>query len=296
MEEYGYVRVSDISQNENRQMISMAEQGVPEKNIYVDKKSGKDFERKAYRAMLRRLRPGDCVVLSSLDRLGRDYAAILEQWQLITKEKGADIVVLDMPGLLDTREKDRDLTGRLISDIVLQLLSYCAQKDRENIRRRQAEGVAAAKARGVVFGRPMKDVPDNFGALVRQWERKQLTFDEVLAQCGGMSQAFITACATTGLRRQRNPNLAVSMFSGDGLSRYKKVYLFIATFERLNTMILAQKSPDCKPFFKIIWRIAFEFWQVCSLLAGTGTFLKRYTILERSRAGSRQYKPACITE
>jgi len=124
---YGYVRVSDISQNENRQMISMAEQGVPAKNVYVDKKSGKDFERKAYRAMLRRLRPGDCIVLSSLDRLGRDYAAILEQWQLITKEKGADIKVLDMP-LLNTCEKERDLTGRLISDIVLQLLSYCAQK------------------------------------------------------------------------------------------------------------------------------------------------------------------------
>jgi len=187
----GYVRVSDISQNENRQIISMREQGVPEKNIYIDKKSGKDFERKAYRAMLRRLRPGDCIVLSSLDRLGRDYAAILEQWQLITKEKGADIKVLDMP-LLNTCEKERDLTGRLISDIVLQLLSYCAQKDRENIRRRQAEGVAAAKARGVVFGRPVKDVPDNFGALVRQWERKQLSFDEVLAQCGMCRSTFYT--------------------------------------------------------------------------------------------------------
>jgi len=184
----GYVRVSDISQNEDRQMISMREQGVPEKNIYVDKKSGKDFERKAYRAMIRRLRPGDCVVLHSLDRLGRDYTAILEQWQLITKEKGADIIVLDMP-LLDTREKNRDLTGRLICDIVLQLLSYCAQKERENIRQRQAEGVAAAKARGVAFGRPVKDVPDNFGSLVKQWERKQLSLNEVMAQCGGMSQA-----------------------------------------------------------------------------------------------------------
>jgi len=184
----GYVRVSDASQNEDRQMISMAEQGVPAKNIYVDKQSGKDFERKAYRSMLRRVRPGDCIVLHSLDRLGRDYAAILEQWQLITKDKGADIVVLDMP-LLDTREKDRDLTGRLISDIILQLLSYCSQKEREHIRQRQAEGIAAAKARGVAFGRPMKDVPDNFGALVRQWERKQLSFGEVLAQCGGMSQA-----------------------------------------------------------------------------------------------------------
>jgi len=185
---FGYVRVSDASQNEDRQMISMAEQGVPAKNIYVDKQSGKDFERKSYRSMLRRLRPGDCVVLHSLDRLGRDYAAILEQWQFITKDKGADIVVLDMP-LLDTREKDRDLTGRLISDIILQLLSYCSQKERENIRQRQAEGIAAAKARGVAFGRPMKDVPDNFGALVRQWEHKQLTFNEMLAQCGGMSQA-----------------------------------------------------------------------------------------------------------
>jgi len=188
MKKYGYVRVSGTDQNEDRQMISMAEQDIPEKDIYVDKQSGKDFERKAYRTMLRRLRPGDCVILHSLDRLGRDYAAILEQWQFITKDKGADIVVLDMP-LLDTREKDRDLTGRLISDIILQLLSYCSQRERENIKQRQAEGIAAAKARGVAFGRPMKDVPDNFGALVRQWERKQLTFNEVLAQCGGMSQA-----------------------------------------------------------------------------------------------------------
>jgi len=187
----GYVRVSDASQNEDRQMISMAEQGVPAKNIYVDKKSGKDFERKAYRTMLRRLHPGDCVILHSLDRLGRDYAAILENWQLITKEKGADIVVLDME-ILDTRVKGRDLTGRLISDMVLQLLSYCCEKERIAIKQRQAEGIAAAKARGVAFGRPTKAVPDNFGALVRQWERKQLTFDEVLAQCGMGRSTFYT--------------------------------------------------------------------------------------------------------
>jgi len=199
---FGYVRVSDASQNENRQMISMAEQGVPAKNIYVDKKSGKDFERKSYRSMLRRLRQGDCVVLSSLDRLGRDYSSILEQWQLITKDKGVDILVLDMP-LLDTRVKDRDLTGRLISDIVLQLLSYCAQKDRENIRRRQAEGIAAAKARGVEFGRPVKDVPDNFGILVRQWERKQLSFDEVLAQCGMCRSTFYTRLKEYRMRAGR---------------------------------------------------------------------------------------------
>ena len=191
MNTFGYVRVSDVSQNEDRQMISMAEQGVPAKNIYVDKQSGKDFERKAYRSMLRRLRPGDCIVLHSLDRLGRDYAAILEQWQLITKDKGADIVVLDMP-LLDTREKDRDLTGRLISDIILQLLSYCSERERVAIHQRQAEGIAAAKARGVAFGRPPKGVPDNFGVLVRQWERKQLSFDEVLAQCGMGRSTFYT--------------------------------------------------------------------------------------------------------
>jgi len=189
MNSFGYVRVSDISQNEDRQMISMAEQGVPARNIYIDKQSGKDFDRRGYQAMLRRLRPGDCVVLHSLDRLGRDYAAILEQWQRITKGKGADIVVLDMP-LLDTREKDRDLTGRLISDIILQLLSYCSQKERENIRKRQAEGIAAAKARGVVFGRPPATVPKNFALLVRQWEQKQLTFREVMAQCGMSRSTF----------------------------------------------------------------------------------------------------------
>ena len=189
MNVFGYVRVSDISQNEDRQMISMAEQGVPARNIYVDKQSGKDFERKAYQSMLRRLRPGDCVLLHSLDRLGRDYAAILEQWQFITNGRGADIVVLDMP-LLDTREKDRDLTGRLISDIILQLLSYCSQKERENIRKRQAEGIAAAKARGVVFGRPPVKAPKNFALLVQQWEQKRLTFREVMAQCDMSRSTF----------------------------------------------------------------------------------------------------------
>jgi DNA invertase Pin-like site-specific DNA recombinase len=180
--EYGYARVSDANQNLARQMISMAEQGVPAKNIYVDRQSGKDFERKAYQAMLKRLRPGDCVILHSLDRLGRDYAAILEQWQFITKDKGADIVVLDMP-LLDTREKDRDLTGRLISDIVLQLLSYCSQNERENIRKRQAEGIAAAKARGVALGRPACQAPGNFGDIVQRWEKGEIPFGETLKQC-----------------------------------------------------------------------------------------------------------------
>jgi len=186
---FGYIRVSDASQNENRQMISMAEQGISAKNIYVDKQSGKDFERKAYRALIKQLRPSDCVFLHSLDRLGRDYVAILEQWQFITKDKGADIVVLDMP-LLDTRIKNRDLTGRLICDIVLQLLSYCAQKERENIKQRQAEGIAAAKARGVRFGRPSAELPDCFGGLVEKWERGALPFNELLKQCGVSQSTF----------------------------------------------------------------------------------------------------------
>ena len=197
---FGYVRVSDASQNEDRQMISMAEQGVLAKNIYMDKQSGKDFERKAYRAMLKRLRPGDTIVLHSLDRLGRDYAAILDQWQFITKNRGADIVVLDMP-LLDTREKDRDLTGRLISDIVLQLLSYCSQKERENIRKRQAEGIAAAKARGVRFGRPCAAFPEDFGELVAKWEHGALEFREILKQCGVCRSTFYKYLAVWRVRQ-----------------------------------------------------------------------------------------------
>ena len=199
---FGYVRVSDASQNEDRQMISMAAQGVPAKNIYIDKQSGKDFERKAYRAMIKHLRAGDTIILHSLDRLGRDYAAILDQWQFITKDKGVDIVVLDMP-LLDTREKDRDLTGRLISDIVLQLLSYCSQKERENIRKRQAEGIAAAKLRGVRFGRPCAELPENFGDLVAKWEHGALPFEETLEQCGVSRSTFYKYLAMWRIRQEQ---------------------------------------------------------------------------------------------
>ena len=186
---YGYVRVSDASQNEARQLISMAEQGVPAKNVFIDKQSGKDFERKAYQALLRRLKVGDCVMLSSLDRLGRDYTAILEQWRVITKEKGADIVVLDMP-LLDTREKNHDLTGRLICDIVLALLSYCAQKEREHIRTRQAQGIAAAKQRGVSFGRPGGTLTDNFPDIMRRWQQKEITPAQAIALSGVSKTSF----------------------------------------------------------------------------------------------------------
>lgn len=157
MSEYGYIRVSTREQNEARQWAALVEHGIEAENIYMDKQSGKDFERPQYRRLLRKLGPGDVLVVKSIDRLGRDYGEILEQWRSITKGKGADVVILDMP-LLDTR-RDRDLTGVLIADIVLQLLSYVAQTEREAILQRQAEGIAAAQARGVHMGRPRKEVP-----------------------------------------------------------------------------------------------------------------------------------------
>ena len=165
---YGYIRVSTKDQHEDRQMIAMQEFGVSEKHIYMDKLSGKDFDRPQYKRLLRRLKGGDTLVVKSIDRLGRDYSEIQNQWRIITKEKKANIVVLDMP-LLDTRQKGRDLTGTFIADLVLQILSYVAQTERESIRRRQMEGIAAAKYRGVKFGRPSKPIPDNFHEVKSLW-------------------------------------------------------------------------------------------------------------------------------
>ena len=152
---YGYIRVSTKEQNEDRQRIALAEFPVPENHIFLDKLSGKDFERPQYKKLTKKLRPGDILVIKSIDRLGRNYEEILNQWRIITKEKRADIVVLDMP-LLDTRQTGRDLTGTFVADLVLQILSYVAQTERENIKQRQKEGIAAAKLRGVQFGRPRK--------------------------------------------------------------------------------------------------------------------------------------------
>lgn len=160
---YGYIRVSTREQNEDRQRIAMREFGIAERNIVLDKQSGKDFDRPGYQRLMKKLKPGDTLVLKSIDRLGRNYSEILEQWREITKGKGAAVVVLDMP-LLDTR-KGKDLTGTLIADIVLQLLSYVAQTERELIRQRQAEGIAAAKARGVRFGRRPMERPEGFGVV-----------------------------------------------------------------------------------------------------------------------------------
>ena len=173
MNTYGYIRVSTKEQNEDRQRIAMAECGVAENNIILDKQSGKDFERPGYRRLVRKLKNGDTLVIKSIDRLGRNYDEILEQWRLLTKEMGVAIVVLDMP-LLDTRQ-GRDLTGVLIADIVLQLLSYVAQTEREFNRQRQAEGIAAAKARGVHFGRKFKERGENYKAVLASWQRGEIS-------------------------------------------------------------------------------------------------------------------------
>ena len=170
---YGYVRVSTKEQNEARQVIAMHEFGVDEQNIFVEKQSGKDFNRPQYKRLLRKIKAGDTLVIKSIDRLGRNYDEIIEQWRIITKDKQAAIVVLDMP-LLDTRQ-GRDLTGTLIADIVLQLLSYVAQTEREFIKRRQAEGIAAAKAKGVHFGVKPMEKPAGFDVCYEQWRRGELS-------------------------------------------------------------------------------------------------------------------------
>jgi DNA invertase Pin-like site-specific DNA recombinase len=180
---FGYVRVSTKEQNEDRQLIALHEVDVPKKNIYVDKQSGKDFNRPQYKRLLKKLRPGDLLYIKSIDRLGRNYEEIQNQWRVITKEKGCDIVVLDMP-LLDTR-RGKDLLGTFISDLVLQLLSFVAENERTNIKQRQAEGIAAAKARGVKFGRPPLPLPDNFYEVHRAWREKKLTVKEA-AEATGM--------------------------------------------------------------------------------------------------------------
>ena len=184
--EYGYIRVSSTDQHEDRQMLAICEKGISKKRIYIDKQSGKDFDRPNYKRLVRRLGPGDLLYILSIDRLGRNYKEIQEQWRILTKEKGVDICVLDMP-LLDTRQ-GKDLMGTFIADLVLQILSFVAQSERENIKKRQAEGIAAAKARGVKFGRPEIKTPVDFGNIVQQWEKKQISFREVLKQCS-MSEA-----------------------------------------------------------------------------------------------------------
>ncbi|MCM1160538.1 MAG: recombinase family protein [Roseburia sp.] len=179
---YGYVRVSSHEQREDRQMIALRELEIPEKHIFVDKQSGKDFERPAYKAMVRKMKRDDVLYIKSIDRLGRNYEEIQNQWRLLTKEKGIDICVIDMP-LLDTR-LGKDLVGTFLSDIVLQVLSFVAENERTNIRKRQAEGIAAAKARGVKFGRPELPYPDNFKEVHYSWRKKKITLRQAAEVCG----------------------------------------------------------------------------------------------------------------
>lgn len=188
---YAYIRVSTRDQNEDRQLAALTTLGISEVNLFLDKQSGKDFNRPAYRKLVKKLKPGDLLIIKSIDRLGRNYEEILEQWRYITKEIQADIRVLDMP-LLDT-SNHRDLTGTLIADIVLQLLSYVAQTERENIRQRQAEGIAAAKARGVRFGPPPKALPDNFEQLRQAWRSKQMSLRAAAETCGVPRSTFYDA-------------------------------------------------------------------------------------------------------
>lgn len=185
---YGYMRVSSREQNEDRQRIALSQMGVQERHIYMDKQSGKDFDRTQYQRLLKKLDKNSVLVVKSIDRLGRNYADLNEQWRIITKEKGADIVVIDMP-LLDTR-REKNLLGTLISDIVLALLSYVAENERISIRQRQAEGIAAAKARGIKFGRPSKPLPDNFEEAYGQWKKKKLTLKQAANVCGLAESTF----------------------------------------------------------------------------------------------------------
>ena len=185
---YGYVRVSSAEQNEDRQIRALAKQNIMQKNIYMDKQSGKDFNRPQYKKLVRKLKKGDILYILSIDRLGRNYEEIQNQWRILTKEMGIDIVVIDMP-LLDTRN-GKDLMGTFIADLVLQILSFVAQNERENIRLRQAQGIAAARLRGVKFGRPKKALPDNFDEIVLNWRDKKISLPEVLIICGISEATF----------------------------------------------------------------------------------------------------------
>ncbi len=188
MKIYGYIRVSSTDQNEDRQQMAVNARGVPLQNVFMDKQSGKDFERPQYKRLVKRLRPGDLLYILSIDRLGRNYKEIQEQWRILTKIKNVDVCVIDMP-LLDTRTA-KDLMGTFIADLVLQILSFVAENERANIRQRQQQGIAAAKARGVRFGRPEKPLPEDFTQIVRKWEQKELGLQDVLEKCNISDATF----------------------------------------------------------------------------------------------------------
>ncbi len=197
----GYARVSSTDQNEDRQIIELSKVGVKKEELYVDKQSGKDFQRPAYEKMLKEIREGDLIYVLSIDRLGRNYEEIQNQWRILTKEIGVDICVIDMP-LLDTRN-GKDLMGTFIADLVLQILSFVAQNERENIKKRQMQGIAAAKERGVRFGRPKKGVPDDFELLVKYWRRNEVSLREVLQKCNISEATFYRKLREEKMARSR---------------------------------------------------------------------------------------------
>ena len=188
LKEYAYIRVSTTDQNEDRQLDAMIALRVPKSRIFVDKQSGKDFNRPRYKALVKKLKQGDLLYIKSIDRLGRNYEEIQNQWRILTKERRVNIAVIDMP-LLDTRN-GRDLMGTFLADIVLQVLSFVAQNERETTRKRQMEGIASAKSRGVQFGRPVKKPPETFASIAKEWEQGELTFEEVLAGTGLKQSSF----------------------------------------------------------------------------------------------------------
>ena len=201
MKIYGYIRVSSADQNEDRQLAAMNALSIPSENIVIDKQSGKDFERVGYKSLVEKLEHGDLLYVLSIDRLGRNYDEIQNQWRLLTKERGVDIAVIDMP-LLDTR-LNKDLMGTFIADIVLQILSFVAQNERENIRKRQAEGIAAARARGVHMGRPVKRPPDNFTELTKLWAKEKLTTTELIRQTGLTESTLYRRLREYGISRNK---------------------------------------------------------------------------------------------
>ena len=204
---FGYIRVSAKDQNTDRQLDALAPLGIPERNLYIDRQSGKDFDRPAWKRLVKRLRPGDLLCVKSIDRLGRDYQEIIEQWRMITKERQADIRVMDMP-LLDTTY-GKDLLGTFIADLTLQVLSYCAHAERDNTRQRQMEGIASAKARGIRFGRPRKQLPENINELYTAWRQGELTGEELAAQCNMALGVLYRKLREHGFRVQDMPRTRI---------------------------------------------------------------------------------------
>ena len=248
MSEYGYVRVSSIDQNEERQMVEMRKLGIAEERIYKDKQSGKDFNRPMYQKLLRKLKKGDVLHILSIDRLGRNYEDIQSQWRYLTREKEVDISVIDMP-LLDTR-RGKDLMGTFLADIVLQVLSFVAQNERENIRKRQAEGIAAAKANGMKFGRPVIKAPDNFPDIVQRWESGTIRAREAAELCG------MCESATKNKNHCNKVHLFTVIFYSIHEQKYGKKAAISALF-----LIIPHKSlfvnPLCGTFWTIVFRCTF---------------------------------------